>query len=243
MSEYNKAGVLKEILKLAKEELFEPGDDIGYTMPDGKYHIYIFVDDADEKIYVVEPNKVVDGAHEPIGEQNYLAAYNDFGDLAVGCLFCMDEFEFDAKKERDNIAIFQNNITTEEPALNNKIKLDFGFATLVVEKGCDPYYQEVFIGLEDSEGAFLQDLAIVGRKYHYENDELCYEDKISVKVFSDEYKEDYTHDFTIDLYEWKNEEEISPLSLSELIKSAEEKSLNQNGSKGEVIPFKAPQRN
>ena len=49
----------------------------------------------------------------------------------------------------------------------DKIKIDLGFATLVAEKGTDKNYNEIFIGLENKAGCWLQDLAIVGQKYHY----------------------------------------------------------------------------
>lgn len=52
-----------------------------------------------------------------------------------------------------------------EPS-NKKIKIDLGYAVLTAEKGIDEDYKEVFIGLEDKKGGWLQDLAIVGGKYH-----------------------------------------------------------------------------
>lgn len=97
-----KSDILKEILSLVKTELNEigPENGIGYTMPDGNYHIFIYVDNADEEIYVIEPNKVVDGACEPIGE-NYLATYNDFAELIIGCEWCMEQFERDIGRENE----------------------------------------------------------------------------------------------------------------------------------------------
>ena len=53
------------------EDFWNMGDDanIGYDLPDGKHHLYIYVDDSIEgKVIVVEPNLIVDGAHEPCGE-------------------------------------------------------------------------------------------------------------------------------------------------------------------------------
>jgi len=101
----NKSEILRDILKLAKSELNENGH-IGYTMPDGKHHIYIYVDDSmghvvdvvepEDYYYVIEPNRVVDGAMEPMGDTT-AADYNDFAELLVGCAWCIDEFERDAE--------------------------------------------------------------------------------------------------------------------------------------------------
>lgn len=83
-----------------------------------------------------------------------------------------------------------------------KIKIDLGFATLVAEKETDESYHEIFIGLEDKDGVWIQDLAIVGQKYHYTDDTEVVQDKgINVMVYADESDEDYTHKFDIDIYE------------------------------------------
>ena len=91
--------ILQEILTLAKNELNENGN-IGYTMPDGKYHMYIFVDQSDEKIYVVEPNELIDGAAEPMGE-NILVDYDDFAGLLIACVNCMEQFERDIERKKE----------------------------------------------------------------------------------------------------------------------------------------------
>ena len=95
MQTYNKPiwKILEEIYKLANIELNE-NKSIGYTMPDGKYHLYIFVDDSsgkDEYNYIIEPNLVEDGAHIPIGD-NTNASYDDFGALLIGCMWCIENF-------------------------------------------------------------------------------------------------------------------------------------------------------
>lgn len=82
------------------------------------------------------------------------------------------------------------------------VKIDLGFATLVAEKGTDESYHEIFIGLEDKDGVWIQDLAIVGQKYHYTDDTEVVQDKgVNVMVYADENDEDYTHKFDIDIYE------------------------------------------
>ncbi len=83
-----------------------------------------------------------------------------------------------------------------------KIKIDLGFATLVAERLSDDSYKEIFIGLEDKDGVWLQDLAIVVQKYHYDEDNNVVDEKgINVMVYSDANDEDYTHKFDIDVYE------------------------------------------
>lgn len=95
--EKTNAEILKDILQVAKAELNEAGS-IGYTMPDGKHHIFISVEEnaswdrVKEKSYIVEPNWVVDGAHEPMGD-TYGVPYNDFAELLVGCAWCLDWFQ------------------------------------------------------------------------------------------------------------------------------------------------------
>ena len=85
--------ILEEIHKLAVTELNE-NKSIGYTMPDGKHHLFISVDDncgKDEYCYIIEPNLAEDGAHTPI-EDNTSVSYNDFGSLLIGCMWCIENF-------------------------------------------------------------------------------------------------------------------------------------------------------
>lgn len=84
----------------------------------------------------------------------------------------------------------------------DKIKIDLGFATLVAEKGVDNNYREIYLGLEDKNGVWLQDLAIIRQKYHYDEDSNVINEKgINVMVYSDANDEDYTNKFDIDIYE------------------------------------------
>lgn len=94
--------ILREILQLAKEELNVNGS-IGFTMPDGKHHIFAYVEEPSsayikvKPCYVIEPNKIVDGACVPIGEPATVN-YNDFAELLVACAYCLEEFERDLDK-------------------------------------------------------------------------------------------------------------------------------------------------
>lgn len=84
----------------------------------------------------------------------------------------------------------------------DKIKIDLGFAVLVVEKGIDNNYREIYLGLEDKNGVWLQDLAIVGQQYHYDtNGGIVHDKGIDVKVYTDCDNEDFTDEFGISIYE------------------------------------------
>ena len=102
----------------------------------------------------------------------------------------------------------------------NKIRLDLGFATLVVEKGVDPNFKEVFVGLEDKDGVWIQDLAVIGRKYHCQKGNFVYEDEISLKVYADKYDEDYTHEFNVGVYEEAKEDLETAKSLVHQMEAA-----------------------
>ena len=83
-----------------------------------------------------------------------------------------------------------------------KIKIDLGFATLVAERGIDKIYNEIFIGLEDKNGVWYQDLAVVRQMYHYDKDLNVIQNKgIEALIYSNAEDEDYTHKFDIDIYE------------------------------------------
>lgn len=86
---------------------------------------------------------------------------------------------------------------------NKKIKIDLGFATLVVEAGNDQM-KEVYVGLEDSKGTWFQDLTVIGQKYHIEGDAIAFEEGIRVRVFADKDNEDYTHSFDIGIFNDKD---------------------------------------
>ena len=84
----------------------------------------------------------------------------------------------------------------------DKIKIDLGFAVLVAEKGIDNNYREIYLGIEDQNGAWLQDLAIVGQQYHYDEELNVVNDRgIDVKIYADSNNEDFTDEFGINIYE------------------------------------------
>lgn len=98
------AQIFQEILAIAKDTLLN-GSDMGYTMPDGKHHIYIYPDEESrwddgpsDTFFVIEPNRVVNGAHEPMGD-TYITTCRDLSEVLIGCQWCMDCFEQDLSKE------------------------------------------------------------------------------------------------------------------------------------------------
>ena len=84
----------------------------------------------------------------------------------------------------------------------DKIKIDLGFAVLVAEKGIDNNYREIYLSLEDKNGVWLQDLAIIGQQYHYDEELNVVNDRgIDVKIYADSNNEDFTDEFGINIYE------------------------------------------
>lgn len=80
------------------------------------------------------------------------------------------------------------------------IEIDLGYATLVAEKGYDNDYKEIAVGLKDKNGVWMQDIAVIGGKYHYdENDNVIQDKGIDARIYTDAYNEDYTHRFDIDI--------------------------------------------
>lgn len=74
-----------------------------------------------------------------------------------------------------------------------KISVDIGFAILTAEK--EPGYNGISICLEDKNGSVIQDVTLVT------TDERECSKVVRCLVWSDEEQEDYTHSFTIPMYE------------------------------------------
>lgn len=94
---------------------------------------------------------------------------------------------------------------------NRRIIKDLGNGfSLCVEAGENPDYpNEVYIGLIDKHGVWVQDLVIVQESYAYAKDgkTIFDPDEIAVSVFADEASEDYTDQFKIKRYIDPEEEE------------------------------------
>lgn len=104
----SRAECLEEISQIVKSENLMQGESIGYTMPDGKHHIFIYQDQEDrwddgppEKFFVIEPNRVEDGGHEPMGD-TYLTNSLDLSEVLSGCQWCFDLFNSDREVEQSH---------------------------------------------------------------------------------------------------------------------------------------------
>lgn len=90
--------------------------------------------------------------------------------------------------------------------MKDKIVIDMGFANLVVSKSTDPNFpNEVYVYYADKKGVCIQDIVMVNQKYIQKtsgelNDEFVFEPSVEVRVYSDEFSEDYTHCFDVKLY-------------------------------------------
>lgn len=80
---------LAKILTLLQSLEAQAGDAVGYTMANGKYHLFIYVDAdifKDKLAYTIEPNRVEpDGSHTPLGE-TYAVPFGDFALFLCECL-------------------------------------------------------------------------------------------------------------------------------------------------------------
>lgn len=75
---------------------------------------------------------------------------------------------------------------------------------MVAETSGDPQYpMEMYIGVEDRNGAWIQDLAVVMKNYHYKPDgQVDYtDDSFRVLVYGDNKMDDRTDEITITLRE------------------------------------------
>lgn len=140
LDNFSKTDVLEDILNLAVSEL-NKNKSIGYNMPDGKHHIYVYVDDSvpGEKWYIVEPNRVVDGAHEPMGDTAG-AKYDNFADLMVACMWCMEQFEADRQISNDRLSTLLHNAIV-----------------CLEEYGCEGAQMEADLGISPSEYDVVMD--------------------------------------------------------------------------------------
>ena len=89
--------------------------------------------------------------------------------------------------------------------MSNRISVPIsnGFR-LVAEQSSNPDYpREIYIGIEDAQGAWVQDLVIVMNTYRYKKDgQLDYtDDRFDIMVYGDHRNEDYTEKIQVHLRE------------------------------------------
>ena len=81
------------------------------------------------------------------------------------------------------------------------IPLMHGFC-LTAEASGDPNYpMELYIGIEDSNGCWVQDLVVVSKNYHYKSDgQIDYtDDAFKILVYADNRRDDCTDEFLVPL--------------------------------------------
>ena len=91
--------------------------------------------------------------------------------------------------------------------MNNiqELKLDIGFANLVVGIGNQPnMFPEVYIALADKDGNIIQDIALARPQGVSENPDATNEEinkTIECLIWTDEYTDNHTHKYEIKMYE------------------------------------------
>lgn len=86
--------------------------------------------------------------------------------------------------------------------MNEKLELPIGDKKLVVfiNDWQDRMPKEIFVCVEDSSGALVQDICMVREHYHFNPKRGGFDidsSMVDCKVWSDSENEDYTHEFTI----------------------------------------------
>ena len=71
---------------------------------------------------------------------------------------------------------------------------------LIVEQNTGEFDKELFIGIDNPDGRYAQDLAIIRPTYKCVEDDIIFgSDKFEILVFGDAGKEDFTEKFTVPL--------------------------------------------
>lgn len=124
-----------------------------------------------------------------------------------------------------------------EPMVN----IDLGFGKLQAVSGGNPAHKEIVVLLEDSQTGLEQPLAVIGQKFHLDEntdfvrDEVVPDKGITVRLWTDKDSDDFTHSFSIDAREYDRPLATEPpakASLSDQIKSAESRSASAENTKG-----------
>lgn len=74
---------------------------------------------------------------------------------------------------------------------------------LIAEQNIDSEFdKEIFVGIETETGSYHQDLCIVRPTYTFENENVVFgSDMFEMLIYGDANSEDYTHKFTVPLYQ------------------------------------------
>lgn len=82
-----------------------------------------------------------------------------------------------------------------------EIPLSNGYR-LVSEQNTGEFDKELYVGIKDPSGTYMQDLVIVRPTYKFKDNSVVFDaDKFEVLLFSDADTEDFTDKFVIPLHE------------------------------------------
>lgn len=80
------------------------------------------------------------------------------------------------------------------------IPLENNYNLIVEQNSCSEFDKEIFVGIENDMGSYIQDLAIIRPTYKFENESVKFNsDSFELLIFTDETIDDYTHKFTVNL--------------------------------------------
>ena len=86
------------------------------------------------------------------------------------------------------------------------IPLSNGYRLIAEQNTDSEFDKEIFVGIETETGSYHQDLCIVRPTYTFENENVVFgSDLFEMLIFGDANSEDYTHKFTVPLYEEHDE--------------------------------------
>ncbi len=86
------------------------------------------------------------------------------------------------------------------------IPLSNGYRLIAEQNTDSEFDKEIFVGIETETGSYHQDLCIVRPTYTFENENVVFgSDLFEMLVFGEANSEDYTHKFTVSLYEEHDE--------------------------------------
>lgn len=84
------------------------------------------------------------------------------------------------------------------------VPLGNGFNLVAVKSEDEPYEKEIYIGIVQGDINWWQDLAVIRPSYSVIGDDVVWrDDNYDVIVYTDEGSEDYTHKFSVKLYDEK----------------------------------------
>lgn len=73
---------------------------------------------------------------------------------------------------------------------------------IISERNTGEFDKELYVGIEDENGSYIQDLVVVRPTYKFKNNEVEFDsDRFEILVFGDAEKEDFTDCFTVPLHQ------------------------------------------